>query len=933
MNAYSSQTVSSVHSSSSNFHKLPKLALPTFNGDILRWQSFWDSFESTIHLNASLTEVQKFAYLQSQLEGPAASTIYGFSLTNANYTRAVSLLQERFGKRHKITHATMQALIQLPAPYNTISSMRQFCDKVETYVRGLESMGECQESYGSLLVPVILDKLPVDIRKNLAREHGDIDWYLNDLRQALNKELAVMEAGNQTHLQQVAEYQSTASFYAGTKRKTGYHDNQFDTSKRNERSIVLVCAFCDGSHKSVDCTRYPDTQTRLQRVKSERLCFNCLSKHLVVKCKSHKRCQICKKKHHTSICSERSSTQTQSTETTILHSSMSAQGILLKTAISKVNAGHIQTEANILFDEGAQTSFITESLAQELQLPRTGTQPISLATFGNNTQQLQHLETSTVYVVADRSQKIPVHMLIVPTIAAPISTTLQHTASKLPYLKGLKLAHPVTDDQCMTISLLIGADHYWDIVEDHVIRGNGPTAVRSKLGYLLSGPVNTTNPSPAKHLVCNIMTSHVREDAAIERFWTLESMGIQHDIKDQQKLDSLRVYQQTSITFEGNKYTAALPWKDEHDPLPSNYEISKKRTENMIRRLSKEPGMLKKYNEIILEQEQSAFIEKVDMSSADTERVHYIPHHPVRKDSSTTPIRIVYDCSCKQVNHPSLNDCLESTAPVLNELTSILLRFRQHQYAATTDKEKAFLHIALHEKDRDMTRFLWLSNPSDPTSTLCAYRFKAVLFGATCSPFILNATILKHLELNKPDEIVSIIERNLYVDNIISSFPQETDVLNYFWNARGLMTKASMNLRSWTSNSETLRHTAEQIGVLDNDAVTKVLGMRWKPEEDMMLFTDREIPTYIYPVTKRSILKYSSRIYDPLGLLSPVTVRAKLLLQQLWKEKYDWDNPLPDYIQNTWSSLLKDLNTVLHTEFPGNISRQQHTKKPIYMYL
>ncbi|XP_053385779.1 uncharacterized protein LOC128550557 [Mercenaria mercenaria] len=141
-----------------------------------------------------------------------------------------------------------------------------------------------------------------------------------------------------------------------------------------------------------------------------------------------------------------------------------------------------------------------------------------------------------------------------------------------------------------------------------------------------------------------------------------------------------------------------------------------------------------------------------------------IPHHPVRKESSTTPIRIVYDCSCKQSSsQPSLNDCLESTAPVLNELTSILMRFRLKKYAVTTDIEKAFLHVGLQEKDRDVTRFLWLTDPSDPKSQLCTYRFKAVLFGATCSPFILNATILKHLELNKTNKAAEIIKRDLYV--------------------------------------------------------------------------------------------------------------------------------------------------------------------------
>ena len=109
--------------------------------------------------------------------------------------------------------------------------------------------------------------------------------------------------------------------------------------------------------------------------------------------------------------------------------------------------------------------------------------------------------------------------------------------------------------------------------------------------------------------------------------------------------------------------------------------------------------------------------------------VHYIPHRPVKKDSMTTPIRIVYDCSSrKSPNLPSLNDCLESTPPALNDLTSILKRFRIHSHAATTDIEKAFLHIGLVEKNRDVTRILWPSDIHIPDSPLSTYRFVGVIW-------------------------------------------------------------------------------------------------------------------------------------------------------------------------------------------------------------
>ena len=170
------------------------------------------------------------------------------------------------------------------------------------------------------------------------------------------------------------------------------------------------------------------------------------------------------------------------------------------------------------------------------------------------------------------------------------------------------------------------------------------------------------------------------------------------------------------------------------------------------------------------------------------------------------------------------------------------MRFRIHSYAVTTDIEKAFLHIGLDEKARDATRFLWPSDISNPESPLSTYRFKSVLFGTTYSPCIVSATILKHLENNKGVRAPDVIERDGYVDNVLSSFENESYILTYFTESRRLITSAGMNLRSWTSNSEALRAQAAWDGVLDSDVIVKILGTRWDPIKDEMSFAERNIP-------------------------------------------------------------------------------------------
>ena len=123
--------------------------------------------------------------------------------------------------------------------------------------------------------------------------------------------------------------------------------------------------------------------------------------------------------------------------------------------------------------------------------------------------------------------------------------------------------------------------------------------------------------------------------------------------------------------------------------------------------------------------------------------VHYMPHHLICKDSSTTPIHIAFDSSCKSsTDSPSLNDCLHPGSPSVNGCWSILIRFRQHNVAFLSEIENAFLHVYLDDEDRYFTHFWWLSDSYDVSSPLIAFRFWVVLFGATCSPFMLQATLI-----------------------------------------------------------------------------------------------------------------------------------------------------------------------------------------------
>ena len=253
---FAAQRLSFTSNISNNNHRLPKLDLPYFNGDILHWQTFWDSFESTIHFNCTLTPIQKFSYLKAQLEGSAAQTIAGFSLTNANYDTAVTLLRERFGQPHKIIHAYMKALMELPSPTNELHSLRNYGDRLESYVRGLESLGQTQDMYGALLVPVINSKLPAEIRRNIAREHGSDNINLSNLRKVLVKEISILEAGQIS--ENYDEFRSTATFLTGARARPQRMSSCPSPIKKSKDLKNRTCIFCSNVHSPVECTNVTD---------------------------------------------------------------------------------------------------------------------------------------------------------------------------------------------------------------------------------------------------------------------------------------------------------------------------------------------------------------------------------------------------------------------------------------------------------------------------------------------------------------------------------------------------------------------------------------------------------------------------------------------------------------------------------------------------
>ena len=154
----------------------------------------------------------------------------------------------------------MQAVLEMPSPSNTLASLHTFYDSVESHIQGLASLGKSEQSYGDLLIPIVMGKLSAEIQRNLAREHSNSPWNLPDLMAAILKEIHILESGlygPQGHMpRSIVSTFHVASPDHPTK-KSGNSDN-----KRRQQ-----CVFCKGAHSPHNCDVVTNCQKRLDIVK------------------------------------------------------------------------------------------------------------------------------------------------------------------------------------------------------------------------------------------------------------------------------------------------------------------------------------------------------------------------------------------------------------------------------------------------------------------------------------------------------------------------------------------------------------------------------------------------------------------------------------------------------------------------------------------
>ena len=187
-------------------------------------------------------------------------------------------------------------------------------------------------------------------------------------------------------------------------------------------------------------------------------------------------------------------------------------------------------------------------------------------------------------------------------------------------------------------------------------------------------------------------------------------------------------------------------------------------------------------------------------------------------------------------------------------------------------------------------------------------------FGVISSPVLLGATILYHLE-KKETEVAKKIERDIYMDNVITGENSTKKAVTFYYEAKLIFQNASMNLREWISNSEDFLSNIPQIDRVKEKNV-KIWGMCWNTSGDSLTITGLPTIQLKMTITKRDVLSMIAAIFDPLGYLCPVIIKAKIFMQQLWEKNMSWDNPLLTSLGNKWAKIVYHLQNLSKIQIP-----------------
>ncbi|XP_053949452.1 uncharacterized protein LOC128857733 [Anastrepha ludens] len=924
--------------SSQRKSRLPELKIPKFSGAYIDWPNFFAMFSSVIDKDLELSKVEKLQHLRTSLQGAALETICSLEPVEENYDKAIALLKNRFDNKLLIFQAHIRAIIELKSvDKGSANRLRELCDNFNSHLRALNTMATPEQISDGLLIHLVTRKFD---QKTQEKWEEDLPMQtlptLNSMTSFLEKRCRIMEnleGATQTLSNQI-----------------GKHSNA-NKGMRNalvaSSSSSSFCIFCDSKEHYINsCLKFLNLSPNLRYKEAKRLqlCLNCLRKgHSLQRCKSG-HCRHCPGKHnsllhmnpHTSSISPSSNLPTieatapsQQTLISSLTSSTVAQApnsgansnVLLATAILSVkNRSGDSVPCRAILDSASQINFVTARLANMLQLPFK--QSAILISGIGESNFVADKEIDVFAQSQDKGYNTSFTAVVTPSITDYRPNFSLSSEWIIP--SNINLADPLFFKP-QRIDLLIGAGLFFDLMCVGQIRiaSNLPLLQKTRLGWVVAGGVSYTNKQSSSLAACSKnVFEHQHNNSLndiVKRFWEIENCFDSTPPPSKEDDWCEQHFKKYFSRLTSGEYSVRLPTKTGFSDLGDSYNRALRRFKGLERKLENNHNLRTQYIHFM-----SEYISLNHMSLATpgpTTKTFFLPHHCVQKfDSTTTKLRVVFDGSAKTTTGYSLNDLLLAGPTIQAKLFKTLLQFRFRKFALCGDICKMYRCVRMTSPDEYLQCILWRENPLDEVKV---YKLDTVTYGTKSAAF-LAIRAMHQLSYDEEGSFpigAKIVRRDFYVDDLISGGDTIEEVIEIRRQVKGLLQRGGFNIRKWCSNEDGALQ-----GVLDSDCenllkfhdgsdVAKTLGLIWDPKTDNFLFSFSPIDNNAR-TTKRTILSHIAKIYDPLGLVSPVITKAKIFLQILWKEKLQWDESLPQLLQTTWNDICVQLGLVSSFKFP-----------------
>ncbi|XP_008182367.1 uncharacterized protein LOC103309231 [Acyrthosiphon pisum] len=918
--------------------KLKPLEIPTFSGKFEDWVTFQDIFCALVHTNKSITDIEKFCYLRNELEGEASSLIKNLETSSTNYEIAWKIITTRYNNTRMLIQTHTKRIFDLePIIKESAIKLKNLTDSLNAHIQALKALKHDPYNWGALLLHVIYTKLDT----NSIRQ-----WEVEVLRDDLPSVQSMMEfLGKRCQMLESVENAKLLIFKQNDSNYSSTKTSKFGTSKKGASTFLttykMKCYLCQQPHPIYKCTVFLalDIPSRISKVNELKLCNNCLKKsdHQVKQCPARK-CGKCQKLHNSLLHQEKEASSEEgniqgngSNDAVVVAHTVDAADtdnqVLLATAIIKISSSAGRNiHGRALLDNGSQSNFITNNLVHKLGLKRHKVN-IPICGISESKNNIKYKVTAVVQSL-NSSYVTTIEFLVL----SKITGSLPHTPIRAVSIPdNVNVADPSFN--CPgNIDVLIGGDTYWDIMCNEKLKTkDGPYLQNTLFGWVVVGKTSTQL-STTKLNSCLLTTQNQYQllDNKIELFWKMEELSSKHNFTDEEK-SCITHFNENLAQNEDGRFIVKLPFKENCHQLGNSYTSALRRFLSLEKRLIKNPELYMKYIMFMSEYENLNHMERVydagsDKQLIDSAKYFYLPHsYVINERSRTTKLRVVFDGSAKTSSGVSLNDTLMNGPKIQPDLLDIVVRFRTHKYAFSADITKMYRQVLVHEDHRDYQRVLWRSDPNDEVKV---YRLCTVTYGLAPAGF-LAISCINHLgDKTTNMKLKEIIKNDFCVDDCLTGADSLLEAIEVRNELISIMRGGGFELSKWTTNHTDLlpNHNKNEMTTvpMDRESV-KTLGLYWEPKSDCYTYVV-QVPEVKSEVTKRHILAGLATLFDPLGLVGPIILVGKILLQSLWREKIDWDSPVPHHIQLEWetyNNCLNELNSFSIPRWLGSNKNKQ----------